>query len=194
MDEFLSSAALNPDSIGPTGPTDNTGPTGITGSNGITGPTGPTLFFAPLAPEPESILLEPNTNNVLIMEVLVPIETKNDKVLLNATIGTSIFVEIGEGDDTAFDVNTITYQLLLENILSSDTSVSRNYQMGTSTDSRYTFNSTFTWVDTPGDPVTSPDPIHYRIVANIGNLSENINSAIVGNRGFSAIKALGNPI
>ncbi|MBJ8055741.1 collagen-like protein [Bacillus cereus] len=49
MDEFLSSAALNPDSIGstgPTGPTDDTGPTGpsgigITGPSGDTGPTGP---------------------------------------------------------------------------------------------------------------------------------------------------------
>ncbi|PGS18103.1 exosporium leader peptide, partial [Bacillus cereus] len=30
MDEFLSSAALNPNSIGSTGPTGNIGPTGIT--------------------------------------------------------------------------------------------------------------------------------------------------------------------
>lgn len=50
MDEFLSSAALNPDSFGltgPTGPTGDTGPTGpsgigITGPTGNTGPTGVT--------------------------------------------------------------------------------------------------------------------------------------------------------
>ncbi|MEI4646336.1 exosporium leader peptide-containing protein [Bacillus cereus] len=56
MDEFLSSAALNPGSIGltlppmqpfqfPTGPTGNTGPTGptgLTGPTGATGLTGPT--------------------------------------------------------------------------------------------------------------------------------------------------------
>ncbi|WP_441006702.1 exosporium leader peptide-containing protein [Bacillus cereus] len=53
MDEFLSSAALNPGSIGPTlppmqpfqfptGPTGNTGPTGSTGFTGATGQTGPT--------------------------------------------------------------------------------------------------------------------------------------------------------
>ncbi|PET51072.1 ABC transporter permease [Bacillus cereus] len=53
MDEFLSSAALNPDAIGPTlppvlpfqsptGPTGATGSTGPTGSTGATGPTGPT--------------------------------------------------------------------------------------------------------------------------------------------------------
>lgn len=62
MDEFLSSTALNPCSIGPTlspmqpfqfptgatgptgsiGPTGNTGLTGNTGPTGITGPTGDT--------------------------------------------------------------------------------------------------------------------------------------------------------
>ncbi|HGH7176292.1 TPA: exosporium leader peptide-containing protein [Bacillus wiedmannii] len=55
MDELLSSAALNPGSIGPTlppvqpfqfptGPTGNTGPTGSTGLTGATGPTGSTGF------------------------------------------------------------------------------------------------------------------------------------------------------
>ncbi len=56
MDEFLSSAALNPSSIGPTlppmqpfqfptgptGATGSTGPTGVTGPTGATGPTGVT--------------------------------------------------------------------------------------------------------------------------------------------------------
>ncbi|MEM5607723.1 exosporium leader peptide-containing protein [Bacillus toyonensis] len=50
MDEFLSSAALNPGSIGPTlppvppfqFPTGPTGTTGATGATGNTGPTGPT--------------------------------------------------------------------------------------------------------------------------------------------------------
>ncbi|MGN5653495.1 exosporium leader peptide-containing protein [Bacillus sp. Brlt_9] len=67
MDEFLSSPALNPGSIGPTlppvppfqfptgptgstgatGPTGNTGPTGSTGLTGITGLTGSTGFTGP---------------------------------------------------------------------------------------------------------------------------------------------------
>ncbi|HDR8128763.1 TPA: exosporium leader peptide-containing protein, partial [Bacillus cereus] len=44
MDEFLSSAALNPDAIGPTLPPvqSPTGPTGSTGATGSTGPTGAT--------------------------------------------------------------------------------------------------------------------------------------------------------
>ncbi|MCU5582878.1 exosporium leader peptide-containing protein [Bacillus toyonensis] len=47
MDEFLSSVALNPGSIGPTLPPIQpfqfpTGPTGSTGATGSTGPTGPT--------------------------------------------------------------------------------------------------------------------------------------------------------
>ena len=55
MDEFLSSAALNPGSIGPTLPPMQpfqfpTGPTGTTGATGETGPTGntgPTGFTGP---------------------------------------------------------------------------------------------------------------------------------------------------
>ena len=47
MDEFLSSAAINPNLVGPTLPpvppfTLPTGPTGSTGPTGTTGPTGPT--------------------------------------------------------------------------------------------------------------------------------------------------------
>ncbi|PFV85114.1 hypothetical protein COL05_04070 [Bacillus sp. AFS059628] len=62
MNEFLSSAALNPGSIGPTllpmqpfqfptGPTGSTGPIGPTGSTrftGVTGPTGPTGEVTPI--------------------------------------------------------------------------------------------------------------------------------------------------
>ncbi|WP_303660291.1 exosporium leader peptide-containing protein [Bacillus cereus] len=52
MDEFLSSAALNPDSIGPTLPPMQpfqfpTGPTGSTGLTGARGPTGPTGITGP---------------------------------------------------------------------------------------------------------------------------------------------------
>nr|WP_306572474.1 hypothetical protein [Bacillus cereus] len=182
---------------GVTGPTGITGPTGVTGPTGITGPTGPTgstLSFTPLAPTPEPIELPTNTNNVLIMEVLVPIEHQNDRVLLNATMGTDIFVHIGEEEDTIFDVNAITYQLFRDNVLLTDTSVSGSYQMGTAADTLYTFNSTFTWVDSPGDPIFPPDPVIYRIVANIGDLSDTITSAQVGNRGFAAIKFPGDPI
>ncbi|MGG1149705.1 exosporium leader peptide-containing protein [Bacillus wiedmannii] len=129
----LSAAAFDPNLIGPIFPSTPTFtiPTRPTVS---TEPTGPTIFFTLPAPEPESILLEPNTNNVLIMEVLVPIESKNDKSLLNVTI------------------SCCQIQVFLE---------------------------TIKWVDTPGDPVTPPAPIHYRIVTNIGNLNENINLAIV---------------
>ncbi|HDR6308260.1 TPA: exosporium leader peptide-containing protein [Bacillus cereus] len=250
MDEFLSSAALNPGSIGPTlppmqpfqfptgptgstgatgntgptgstgltgatgttgptgstgfsgvtgptglsgdtGPTGNTGPTGITGP---TGPTGPTLFFTPLAPEPESIDLPPNTNNLTIMEVFVPIENIGDRVLLNATIGTNINVSIGGDQDSFFNLDTITYQLLRDNMLLTEAFVSGNYESGSSGDFLYPFNSTFTWVDHPPDPVFPGDPVHYRIMANIGSFSETVTSVQVGNRGFSAIKHPGDPI
>ncbi|PGK43404.1 exosporium leader peptide [Bacillus anthracis] len=51
MDEFLSSSALNPGSIGPTLPPIQpfqfpTGPTGATGATGTTGPTGNTGTFS----------------------------------------------------------------------------------------------------------------------------------------------------
>lgn len=177
-------------STGITGPTGLTGPTGSTGPTGITGPTGPTgpaLFFTPLAPEPDSIDLPPNTNNILIMEVFVPIENKGDKVLLNATIGTELLVQIGADEGTFFNVDAITYQLFRDDVLLTDTLVSGKYEVGANIDMIYSFNSTFTWVDLPTDPILPPDPIHYRIVANIGNISETITSAQVRNRGFSAV-------
>ncbi|EJS56234.1 exosporium leader peptide [Bacillus cereus] len=54
MDEFLSSTALNPDSIGPTLPP-------MQPFQFPTGTTGPTLFFTSLAPDPE-----PNENNLTL--------------------------------------------------------------------------------------------------------------------------------
>ncbi|MBE7098148.1 exosporium leader peptide-containing protein [Bacillus cereus] len=177
-------------STGITGPTGLTGPTGSTGPTGITGPTGPTgpaLFFTPLAPEPDSIDLPPNTNNILIMEVFVPIDNIGDKVLLNATIGTELLVQIGADEGTSFNVDAITYQLFRNDVLLTDTLVSGKYEAGSNIDMLYTFNSTFTWVDLPTGPILPPDPIRYHIVANIGNISETITSAQVRNRGFSAV-------
>ncbi|PEM53001.1 exosporium leader peptide-containing protein [Bacillus toyonensis] len=226
MDKLLSSAALNPGSIGPTlppmqpfhfptgpagatgatgatgntgptgltGPTGPTGPTGLTGLTGPTGPTGPTLFFTPLVPEPDSIDLPPNTNNVLIMEVFVPIEKAGDKVLLNATIGTELLVQIGADESTSFSVDAITYQLFRNDVLLTDTLVSGKYEVGSNIDMLYPFNSTFTWVDHPTDPVLPADPVPYRIIANIGDLSETITSAQVRNRGFSAVRYPSDPI
>ncbi|WP_166703914.1 exosporium leader peptide-containing protein [Bacillus albus] len=55
MDEFLSSTALNPGSIGPTLPP-------MQPFQFPTGPTEPTLSFTPLVPEPEPIELQANTN------------------------------------------------------------------------------------------------------------------------------------
>lgn len=138
MDEFLSSAALNPGSIGPTlppiqpfqfptgatGATGSTGPTGstgFTGPTGDTGPTGPSLSFTPLAPEPDSIDFPPNTNNFLIMEIFVPIENTSDRVLLNATIGTDISVHIGADQDSFFNIDNITYQLFRDDMLLTET-------------------------------------------------------------------------
>ncbi|MFJ1103983.1 exosporium leader peptide-containing protein (plasmid) [Bacillus sp. RA(2023)] len=192
MDELLSSAALNPGSMGPTLPPMQPFqiPTINIGLSGSTGPTGLTLFFTPLVPDPDFIDLPPNTNNVLIMEVFVPIENKGDRVLLNATIGTDISVHVGENQDAAFNVNAITYQLFRDNVLLTKTSVSGSYLMATAADTLYTFNSTFTWVDAPGNPIAQPDPVHYRVIANIGDLSYNISSALVGNRGFSAINSV----
>ncbi|PHC91157.1 hypothetical protein COF44_32055 [Bacillus toyonensis] len=208
MDDFLSSPALNPGSIGPTlppiqpfqfptGPTGSTGATGATGptgNTGPTGPTGPTLFSTPLAPEPESIELPTNTTNFLIMEVFVPIENTGNKVLLNATIGTDILVHIGADQDNFFSLDTITYQLLRDNMLLTETFVSGNYATGSNGDFLYPFNSTFTWIDTPPDPITPGDPVHYRIVANIGDFSETVSSVQVGNRGFSAVRYPPDPI
>ncbi|WP_170972766.1 exosporium leader peptide-containing protein, partial [Bacillus mycoides] len=81
MDEFLSFAALNPVSIGPTlppippfqfptgptgstGSTGSTGPTGPTGSTGPTGPTGPTGFNLPAGPA--SITLTSNETTACV--------------------------------------------------------------------------------------------------------------------------------
>ncbi|PEV96074.1 exosporium leader peptide [Bacillus cereus] len=196
MDEFLSSAALNPGSIGPTLPPMQPFqfPTGPTGSTGATGPTGPTLFFTPLAPDPDSIELPENTNNFLIMEVFVPIENQNDRVLLNATIGTDLLIHTPSEGSTSFTVDAITYQLFRNDVLLTKTLVSGNYQVGSNIDMLYPFNSTFTWIDTPSDPIVPTDPIHYRIAANIGDFSNSIISAQVGNRGFSAIKLPTDPI
>ncbi|PEJ58058.1 exosporium leader peptide [Bacillus toyonensis] len=211
MDDFLSSPALNPGSIGPTlppmqpfqfptgptgstGATGSTGPTGSTGSTGPTGPTGPTLFFTSLAPDPEPIELPANTNDFLIMEVFVPIESPNDRVLLNATIGTDLVIHTPSDGSTFFTVDAITYQLFRNNVLLTSSSVSGIYEVGSNIDITFPFNSTFTWVDSPGDPIVPPNPVHYRIVANIGDLSETVSLALVGNRGFSAIKIPGDPI
>ncbi|MGD2273196.1 exosporium leader peptide-containing protein [Bacillus wiedmannii] len=187
-------------STGPTGSTGFTGATGftgVTGPTGITGPTGPTaptLFFTPLAPVPQPISLQPNTNNVLIMEILVPIENQNDRVLLNATIGTDLQVHTQFDADRNFTVDSITYQLFRNNVLLTDTSLSGSYEVGFNVNMAYSFNSSFTWIDSPGDPVIPADPVPYRIVANIGDLSNTITSAQVKNRGFSAIKSPGDPI
>ncbi|EJS68542.1 exosporium leader peptide [Bacillus wiedmannii] len=151
MDEFLSSAALNPGSIGPTLPP-------IRPFQFPTGPTGPTLSFTPLAPELESIDLPPNTNNLTIMEVFVPIENIGDRVLLNATIGTDIVVEIGADQSSFFDIANINYQLFRDNLLLTETFVSGNYSVGSDGSFFYPFNSTFTWVDHPGDPILPADP------------------------------------
>jgi len=88
LGEFLSSAPLNPGSIGPTLPPVQP----FQFPNGPTGNTGPRLFFTPLAPDPDSIELLENTNNFLIMEVFVPIENPNDRVLLSATISTDLLI------------------------------------------------------------------------------------------------------
>ncbi|PHA10388.1 hypothetical protein COE65_14455 [Bacillus sp. AFS051223] len=184
-------------STGITGPTGSTGPTGIAGPAGITGPTGPTgptLSFTPLAPDPEPIELPANTNNFLIMEVFVPIENTGDRVLLNATIGTDISVHIGADQDNFFNLDTITYQLFRDNTLLTEAFVSGNYATGSDGDFLYPFNSTFTWIDAPGDPILPPDPVRYRIVANIGGFSETVTSVQVGNRGLSTIRFPGDPI
>lgn len=187
----------NTGSTGITGPTGSTGPTGITGPIGPTGPTGPTgssLSFTPLAPNPTPIVLSPNTNNITIMEVFVPIEKTSDQVLLNATIGTELHVQTGATGASSFNADAINYQLFRDNLLLTNTLVSGNYEVGNDINTLYPFNSTFTWVDHPGDPIVPPNPIRYHIVANIGNLSETITSAQVGNRGFSAIKYPGDPV
>ncbi|EJR62500.1 exosporium leader peptide [Bacillus cereus VD115] len=196
MDELLSSAALNPDSIGPTLPPKQPFqfPTGPTGSTGATGSTGLTLFPHPLAPDPEPIEIPENTNNFLILEVFVPIKSPNDRVLLNATIGTDLDIHLPSDGSASFTVNAITYQLFRNNVLLTSSSVSGKYQVGSSMDITYTFNSTFTWGDFSGNPIFPTDPVLYRIVANIGDFSETILSALVGNRGFSTIKQHGDPI
>ncbi|KZD27448.1 hypothetical protein B4082_5394 [Bacillus cereus] len=121
------------------------------------------------------------------MEVFVPIINKGDKVLLNATIGTELLVQIGADEGTSFNVDAITYQLFRDDVLLTDTLVSGKYEVGANIDMIYSFNSTFTWVDHPPDPILPIGPVHYRIVANIGNISETITSAQVRNRGFSAV-------
>ncbi|MCU4770986.1 hypothetical protein [Bacillus toyonensis] len=122
------------------------------------------------------------------MEILVPIENQNDRVLLNATIGTDLLIHTPSQGSVSFTVDAITYQLFRDDVLLTKTLVSGIYNVGSDIDILYPFNSTFTWVDLPGDPAVPTDPIHYRIVANIGDLSGSITSAQVGNRGFSAVR------
>lgn len=128
------------------------------------------------------------------MEIFVPIENIGDRVLLNATIGTDIVVQIGVDQSSFFNVDTINYQLFRDNMLLTETFVSGNYAVGSDGIFLYPFNSIFTWIDSPGDPIAPPDPVHYRIIANIGYLSETVTSAQIGNRGFSAIKHPGDPV
>ncbi|WP_262984118.1 exosporium leader peptide-containing protein [Bacillus thuringiensis] len=192
---------------GPTGPTGATGPaggtgisgptgsTGVTGAMGITGPTGPTgslLFFTPLARIPDPINLPANTDNVQIMEVFVKVQGENDFVHLNATIGTEIDIDTESNDSAIFIVDKITYQLFREDVLLAESVVSADYKVNL-VNPLYTFNSTFTWVDLPTDPVLPVDPICYHIVANIGNFEEVI-SAQVRNRGFTAVVLPTDPI
>nr|WP_257208170.1 hypothetical protein [Bacillus toyonensis] len=128
------------------------------------------------------------------MEVFVPIEKAGDQVLLNATIGTELHIQTGSTGASSFNADAINYQLFRDNLLLANTLVSGNYEVGNDINMLYPFNSTFTWIDLPGDPIVPPNPVHYQIVANIGNLSGTIISAQVRNRGFSALKFPGDPI
>lgn len=185
-------------STGPTGPTGGTGitgPTGPTGGTGATGPTGPTgalLFFTPLARIPDPIDLPANTDNVQIMEVFVKVQGENDFVHLNATIGTEIDIDTESNDSAIFIVDKITYQLFREDVLLAESVVSADYKVNL-VNPLYTFNSTFTWVDLPTDPILPPDPIRYHIVANIGSFEEVV-GARVRNRGFTAVVYPPDPI
>ncbi|MEC1980693.1 exosporium leader peptide-containing protein [Bacillus cereus] len=182
-------------STGITGPTGVTGPTGATGPTGITGPTGPTgalLFFTPLARIPDPIDLPPNTDNVQIMEVFANVQGENDFVHLNATIGTEINIDTESNDSAIFIVDNITYQLFREDVLLTESVVSADYKVNL-VNPLYTFNSTFTWVDFPTDPILPTDPIRYHIVANIGNFDQVV-SAQVRNRGFTAVVHPTDPI
>ena len=95
---------------------------------------------------------------------------------------------------TSFTVDAITYQLYRDDVLLTKTLVSGKYEVGSNIDLLYPFNSTFTWIDTPTDPILPNDPVHYRIAADMGDFSNSIISARVGNRGFSAIKLPGDPV
>lgn len=190
--------ATGPTGIGVTGPTGPTGSTGLTGATGPTGPTGPTgltgpsLFFSPLARIPEPIELPPNTDNVQIMEVFVNVQEENDLVHLNATIGTEIDIDTENNDSAIFIVDKITYQLFREDVLLAESVVSADYKVNL-VNPLYTFNSTFTWVDHPTDPVLPIGPVRYHIVANIGSFEEVV-SAQVRNRGFTAVVHPPDPI
>ncbi|MDA1577312.1 exosporium leader peptide-containing protein [Bacillus cereus group sp. BY17LC] len=186
---------------GPTGPTGvtgltgTTGSTGVTGATGITGPTGPTgalLFFTPLARIPNPIDLPANTDNVQIMEVFVKVQEENDFVHLNATIGTEIDIDTESNDSAIFIVDKITYQLFREDVLLAESVVSADFKVNL-VNPLYTFNSTFTWVDLPTDPVFPTDPVRYHIVANIGNFDQVV-SAQVRNRGFTAVVFPSDPV
>ncbi|MDM5193038.1 hypothetical protein QUG02_08655 [Bacillus hominis] len=159
-------------------------------------PPSPRLFFTPLSPEPYPIDLPENKLDVPIMEFSVPArEVARARVQLNATISTEIFADPGNGNGSGsfFNVNAITYKLFRDNMLLTDTLISGSYASGTNDETLYTFNSTFTWVDTPTDPIVPTDPIHYRIVANIGDY-EHVVRAQVRNRGFFGIAIPGDPV
>ncbi|PEJ31586.1 hypothetical protein [Bacillus pseudomycoides] len=136
---------------------------------------------------PGSVSVPENASNITIMELRVPTEAvagQRARVQLDATIGTEIFAV--PGDEVTFSVDAITYQLFRNDVPLTDILVSGNYRTNTGDETLYTFNFTFSWVDLSGDTVFPPDPIHYRIVANVGDYFH-VARAQVRNREFVGV-------
>ncbi|MEN1934959.1 hypothetical protein AAIE21_04940 [Paenibacillus sp. 102] len=161
------------------------------------------LFFTPLPPNPPPIPLPDDTSNITIMEFVIPAQAlarlaaERPSVGLDATMSTEVILDPLEG--FSLNLDAITYQLFRNNTLLTDTLVSGRYQTGFGFNNLYTFNSTFTWVDLPvdpifpGDPIFPTDPIRYRVVANIGSLG-GVLSAQVRNRGFKGVLLPTDPV
>ncbi|WP_257130195.1 hypothetical protein [Bacillus pseudomycoides] len=159
----------------------------------------PRLFFTPLPPNPDPIELPENTNNITIMEFLVPAQAVaggTARVQLDSTISTEVFFEAEV--DIFLNIQDIAYQLFRNDVLLTDTIVSGNYLTAADMElnTLYTFNSTFTWVDTlfPTDPIFPTDPVRYRIVANVGEYGGGAFGAQVRNRGFVGVVYPTDPI
>lgn len=143
MDEFLSSAAINPNLVGPTLPpvppfTLPTGPTGDTGP-------GSTLFVT--NKQGGTVVIPVDANDLFIMDIQVTTTEDNQRVKLDVTLTLEV--------DTRQTATLFSYDFLINLIRNPSTTIASTEQRGNylrlANASRFYFwHPNFTIVDVPG--------------------------------------------